>query len=582
MSDQLLLEFVKHVLLEDSYFQRKYGSKLAAFQQSAVADFSDALDSPLSPTPAADKSIPRMPESAPAIVYDSPLSPPLADKGILGTPPSLAATPISPIVSQTMDRPAPASTSEKMDTTEPVSDPEFSETSSTSSSEDDYQVVGKGKRKKGKNSQASSAKKPVSNIAVLSPASSRPSSPKLAAAAQTSRPASPRANPPASTKKPRPPPPLFIQDKSKWTGVSKMCMDRNIQYTSARSTQQGIKVIVPTTSDYRELSRQLRGRNIAFHTYSLPEETPTRVVIRRLPKEISTEDILSDLQRQEIPATAVHRLHKARGGEQYDMVLVVCDPVDGHHPIFKIKSVCSLTGISIEKPYRSNIVGQCHRCQLYGHSQKNCFAPHRCVKCLGDHSTADCPRPKDRTQCTEPPSCVLCGQSGHPANYRGCPKAPKASSAKLAKRASARQQRESPSVRLPSNQLPERLGPQRPSPWNALNHQKAFPALAKVDATPIPGLLDAPNPPPAPRVAAPALSSRAAPVASPALPRPAPPGPEVSEESSFGTIARFAVFVTPEADRMAAELRQTKDILVIQRIFAAYPRIEAALRALNN
>lgn len=323
--------------------------------------------------------------------------------------------------------------------------------------------------------------------------------------------------------------------------------------------------------------RQLRGRHIAFHTYSLPEETPTRVVIRRIPKEHPTEDILNDLQLQAIPATAVHRLHKARSGDQYDMVLVVCDPVEGHHPIFKLKSVCSLTGITIEKPYRSNQVGQCHRCQLYGHSQNNCFAPHRCVKCLGDHSTADCSRPKDITLCTEPPSCVLCGQSGHPANYRGCPKAPKASSTKLAKRSLARQQRESPSVRIP-----ERLGPQWPSPWTPMNHQRAFPALGKAMANPTPGLLDAPISPPIPLVAAPAPAAKAAPVAKPALTHPAAPLLEDADESTFDTIARFQVFVTPEADRMAAELRVAKDWKEIRKIFKAYPQIESALRALSK
>lgn len=486
---------------------------------------------------------------------------------------------VSPSVPQSEEPSAP------MDVADPPSEASMdsaeSSSVSDSSESEQYTLVGKGKRRKGKSSKATKAKKAVAaRNTPPPPVSSRPISPVASttpAAAPVSRPDSPMATAPASSKKLKSPPPIYIQDKSKWTDVSKMCAERQIQYTSARATQQGIKVTVPTSTDYRELVKNLRGRHVAFHTYSLPEEKPTRVVIRRIPKEIPTQDILEDLTSQSIPVSAVHRLHKARGGDEYDMVLVICDPVEGHHPIFKVRSVCSLTGISIEKPHRPNIIGQCHGCQLYGHSQKFCYAPRRCVKCLGAHATEDCPRPKDRSLCTEPPSCVLCGQSGHPANYRGCPKAPKQFKGKLAKRASARQQRESPSVKIPSAQLPERLSPQRPSPWNSLNHQRAFPALGSPKAPPMPGLLDVPIPCPAPT---PVAATVVSPLPSP--PGPAGPGVGVVKESSFDTLIRFQVFVSPEADRLAAELRLAKDLVQINEIFDRYPRITAALKTLSK
>ena len=90
-----------------------------------------------------------------------------------------------------------------------------------------------------------------------------------------------------------------------WTTVSKMCAEQRVRYTSARTTQQGIKVTVPAAADYRALSALLRGKQIAFHTYSLPEEKPTRVVIRGVPKEIGTEEVLADLRAQAVPVAAV-------------------------------------------------------------------------------------------------------------------------------------------------------------------------------------------------------------------------------------------------------------------------------------
>lgn len=164
--------------------------------------------------------------------------------------------------------------------------------------------------------------------------------------------------------------------------------------------------------------------------------------MRNMPHEIDTEDIFCDLKKKQIISVdAVYHIHR-RGGAPCNMVLVVCSPVeDNFHPIFEVARICSL---KIERPHRNGIVGQCHRCQLYGQSQRNCHGKPLCVKFLGDHGTQDCSRPKDRKLCVDPPSCVLCGESGHPTNYRGCPKAPKSSTPKLAKRENARQQRKAP------------------------------------------------------------------------------------------------------------------------------------------
>ncbi|KAJ8737080.1 hypothetical protein PYW07_000351 [Mythimna separata] len=323
MRDADILAFFR-VLLEDDEFLAKYGEKIAALKRKPSTP--KILDSPLSPMPADRGTIP------------------------IRSPPG----------------PAPC---EAMDTTPPLlySDDQSGD---ASSSEEEFQLVEGRKRKAGK-AKATMAKKPVA------PAPSPSPVPQPSRASPSPRPGSPPAAPTAQAKKQRPPPPIYIQDKGKWTDVSKMCMDRKIHYTNARSCQQGIKVQVPTATDYRDLTRSLRERNVPFHTYALPEDTPTRVVIKRVPKEIATSDVKADLISQDIPVQAVHRLHRARGHIEYDMVLVVCDPSPGHHPIFKIRSVCSLTGISIEKPYKPHLVGQCHNCQLYGHAARNCFATPR-------------------------------------------------------------------------------------------------------------------------------------------------------------------------------------------------------------
>ncbi|XP_037300665.1 vegetative cell wall protein gp1-like [Manduca sexta] len=93
--------------------------------------------------------------------------------------------------------------------------------------------------------------------------------------------------------------------------------------------------------------------------------------------------------------------------------------------LYELRDISGLGGFTVETPHKTSEVAQCHNCQKYGHNSRGCRLPARCVKCLGEHGTSECPRPKDRSQCTEPPSCTNCRQSGHPANYRGCPRAPK-------------------------------------------------------------------------------------------------------------------------------------------------------------
>ncbi|XP_045458409.1 protein TonB-like [Melitaea cinxia] len=57
------------------------------------------------------------------------------------------------------------------------------------------------------------------------------------------------------------------------------------------------------------------------------------------------------------------------------------------------------------------------------HQQRHAWKWRATCGCLGDHGTTDCPRKVPDPEV--PPSCVLCKQDGHPANYRGCPRAPR-------------------------------------------------------------------------------------------------------------------------------------------------------------
>lgn len=373
-------------------------------------------------------------------------------------------------------------------------------------------------------------KAPTSPTPGTQPASkaSRPVASTSRAHAQQPRPSTsqPRSSTPPAAPKAKVPPPIIIQDKGSWNQLSAELSQRKLNFLSARNTASGIQVSVASSDDHRALTRYLLGRKISYHSYALPEERLLRVVIRGIPKEIATDLIKEDLASQGLPIEEVHRMYRARTKEPFDLILAVLPLTPEGKKVFEIAKVCEISGISIEKPHRRGSIGQCHNCQLYGHSARNCHARPRCVKCLGDHGTPQCTRSRDTA--AGPPSCVLCATEGHPANYRGCPKAPR--SAKRG-RPSRRGGRPEPQRALPNAQRAPQASEFPPLPAAS---QQAPPAASQqrppaASQPPPPVIRRDPRPgaawarPPA-MVTQPRLAPSSQP--QPLPPRPAPAGPQ--------------------------------------------------------
>ncbi|KAK9679966.1 hypothetical protein QE152_g39529 [Popillia japonica] len=100
------------------------------------------------------------------------------------------------------------------------------------------------------------------------------------------------------------------------------------------------------------------------------------------------------------------------------MPLVLVKISKDQKTIYHLDRVVSLE-VSVETLKSRPTIGQCHRCQKFGHAQSRCTATRRCVACAGDHEPGACERPKQ-----VPATCANCGEE-HPANYRGCARYPK-------------------------------------------------------------------------------------------------------------------------------------------------------------
>jgi len=74
-----------------------------------------------------------------------------------------------------------------------------------------------------------------------------------------------------------------------------------------------------------------------------------------------------------------------------------------------------------DKLKRRDVI-QCKKCQRIGHTASNCNLPYRCVKCGDKHDPGRCGCLPGTRLDRKKIFCVNCGEYGHPASYKGCPK----------------------------------------------------------------------------------------------------------------------------------------------------------------
>lgn len=221
--------------------------------------------------------------------------------------------------------------------------------------------------------------------------------------------------------KPEKVPPITLSDKSLYQPLLKAVKEQNIQVLQYSDSAKGLRVFPKTPTDHRKIQKILDENDIKHFTHQLPEDKTLRVVVRGVVGIISTKELgdeLTDLGFDIVSIAQMHRKDKDGQKVMLPLALVQLVKNDKNKNIYNLKHICQIR-CRIEPQRSSAQVSQCHRCQLFGHTQSKCKLSPRCVKCLGSHLSKECKK-SDST----PPLCVNCGK-GHPANYRGCEAFPK-------------------------------------------------------------------------------------------------------------------------------------------------------------
>lgn len=208
--------------------------------------------------------------------------------------------------------------------------------------------------------------------------------------------------------------PITLVNKGKWDKLNKLINEKKINYSKATNVSKGIEILPTTVAEYRKLRKLMENHQYEYFTHQLKQERNLKVVIRGVLIELEEERINEDLEEQGYTATKITRMN-GKNGKPAPLILVEIDRK--FNSIYKLTNVCGIT-VSVE-PLKNNFSPtQCHRCQSFGHVQRNCTAEFKCLKCADSHSTHECTKPK-----TTAAKCANC-LGPHPSNFHKCPQRP--------------------------------------------------------------------------------------------------------------------------------------------------------------
>lgn len=212
------------------------------------------------------------------------------------------------------------------------------------------------------------------------------------------------------------PPPIFVSDlkscKSLICNLNKITTE-NESFIGKSTGSNSLKINAKNEASYREIRDYLKKNNNVFHTYENKSSRPIRVVAKGLSHTWTPEDVEDYLRGMNYKIENVTPKLSWKDKKPLNMFILSFSNNENINNIAKIKYILQQS-VEIVPLKGTKLIAQCKNCQEFGHTRNFCGKNPRCVKCAGDHLTAECIKPKEST-----PKCVNC-DGEHPASYRGC------------------------------------------------------------------------------------------------------------------------------------------------------------------
>lgn len=181
------------------------------------------------------------------------------------------------------------------------------------------------------------------------------------------------------------------------------------------------KLYLSDVAVHSEMMSILREKKINAFTFTPKELKQMSLVLRGLYHTTEAEDV--KLVLDDFVPGVVSKVSKfttsfsTKNNINTGLFLVTLVPGKKLGDVSHIKFLLSQS-IIWEKPKKKELEIQCRRCQHWGHIARNCTSEFKCVKCDQKHLPGECSRNESANFEVR---CVNCKESGHPANWRGCP-----------------------------------------------------------------------------------------------------------------------------------------------------------------
>lgn len=212
-------------------------------------------------------------------------------------------------------------------------------------------------------------------------------------------------------------PPIVLHNKADYVTAYKYMARLGLGF-KATNLEDGIRIQLDTAEAYRMVIRFCIEKKIPQHSHRLRSEKNLKVVLKGIPETMSCAAVAAALEQAGMHPVKVSEMWKTKKRQEVRLPMVMVELPREERQVYRLNSLYHLK-ITVEELRRPKEVGQCYRCQRYGHAQSRCTGRPVCVRCGEDHRASECKRPRE-----EPARCGNC-QGPHPANYRNCPRRPK-------------------------------------------------------------------------------------------------------------------------------------------------------------
>lgn len=209
---------------------------------------------------------------------------------------------------------------------------------------------------------------------------------------------------------------VTIKDQ-KIIDIKKSIMNLKLEkeFTLKVNSNEELQIVTNSKNDKLKVLESLQNgsENLEYHTFTEREDKNLVYVLKKH-YHVDPTEMLTMLQANKCPATSVQFLNNNPSNPSY----TVNFPKNSINLVvlrtqFKIidHSVVKWENFNNKKKK----ITQCHKCQRFGHTARNCGHKYRCVKCIEDHLPGNC----KRTTKEGSPSCVNC-KKDHAANNSKC------------------------------------------------------------------------------------------------------------------------------------------------------------------